>query len=217
MKKIFLSSLLLLSFCSYSQTKITVTNPEPDITSGLKRILYYGIENPVIINTGKYKSLIVSIQNGTIRKTDTPGRYMIKPLHFNNKTTLLLKSAAYKKTIEFTVCHIPDPIVRITGMVNEDGMVYNFRTQSTGIIAYQSPPELEFNYKIDSFRITFIDTAGHKFEHMNTGQWWDEITKGKIKAAASKTEGYINDIYLNMAGKQARLPDHKYRLDFYIM
>jgi hypothetical protein len=74
---------ILVIFCSILVPALLlgqqISNENPYVNTDFKKYLYVNFDNPVYISTGKYKSLKIEVSNGTITKTDEPGKYLIKP------------------------------------------------------------------------------------------------------------------------------------------
>jgi GldM C-terminal domain len=192
--------------------QIVVSNPNPDISVEFKKVLFIGIDNPVVISTGNLKSVKVQIKNGTIKKTNEPGKYFIKPIGISGAITSVIFTAPnFKKKVEFEVNLLPDPEIDVVANRNEDGMIIYFQ-HSTGVFVHPRPLDLDIKYTIDSFTIIFTDSTGDKI-HRNIGATWDATTSKMLKEAKPETKVLITHFDLTSLGRRIRVFKH---LEYYI-
>ena len=79
------------------------------VQTELQKIVYYGIENPLMIAASGYKDseIEVSASNGTIRKSGGPGSYTLAPEKVGNITILVKAKVGGKmKEIGATSCSV---------------------------------------------------------------------------------------------------------------
>jgi hypothetical protein len=197
------------SFC-FCCGQVVVKNESPHVAMDFKKYLYVGFQNPIYITTGNIKSLRVSTDNGSITATGKKGHYLIKPRK-SGTATITLSGQNYKKTFAFDVWHMQSPTIRMAGFPNDDGMI-DIKRSSTGIIAYHEPVDVDIEYQIDSFTITFRysrDTT----EHVNIGAVWDSTTKEMIRTAKSGSTIAIDKVYMSRNGRRIYSVGY---LDYYV-
>jgi len=185
----------IIVFCLYvSKLSLAqqVTNEGPYVNTDFKKYLYVGFENPVYISTGKYKSLKIEINNGTITKTKEPGKYLVKP--DDCKTTIVtLIGPQYRKQFEFECAIMHYPEIDFLGYRYEHN-VPSIR-RSEGIYAKHTPLDLDISYHIDSVRVTIKDSLGEKI-HINIGPRWDSVTVEMLRQAKNGSLLIIDKIAL---------------------
>ena len=177
----------------------TVNNQSPYITTDFKKYLYVGFDNPIHISTGNFKSLRVSADNGSITSTGSKGFYLIKPERVGT-STITLSGDNYKKEFRFEVWPMHYPGIRLLGLPNEDGMI-DIKHYSTGITAFISPMDVNFEFQIDSFTVEVKDSL-RSFSHMNIGALWDAVTKQWIQNAKTGTRISIYNVYMSGQGRK---------------
>ncbi|MCX6319580.1 MAG: GldM family protein [Bacteroidetes bacterium] len=169
-----------------------VSNESPYVNTDFKKYLYVGFENPVYLSTGKYKSLKIEVSNGTIKKTGEPGKYLITP-DSHEKEIVSLNGSGYFKQFEFQCITMKNPEIDFVGIRNDDNMMPISRSE--GIYAKQTPLDLDIFNRIDSVRVTVIDSLDLKV-HTNIGPKWDSITLKMIRGARKGSTLIIDKIVL---------------------
>jgi hypothetical protein len=169
-----------------------VVNTDPYVNMDFRKALYVEFDNPIHISTGKYKSLNVSVNNGTIRKTGVPGKFIVRP---NRCAPIIvtLSSPGYRKEFAFECAILRDPEVQLVGDRYEHN-VPSIR-RSEGIYAKHTPYDLDIVYKILSFELKVWDSSG-KRTHKNIGAAWDSTARLMIKTVAKGGELTIDNIIL---------------------
>ena len=185
--------LLLISMLSFSQE---VTNETPYVNTDFKKYLYVNYENPIYISTGHFASMKVEVSNGTIIKGKEPGKYIVKPERCET-TIITVHAPGYKKEFEFECAVMHYPEIDFLGYRYEHD-VRSIRG-STGIFAKHTPLDLDIAYRIDSCRVTVIDSTGQR-SHINIGPAWDAVTIEMLRSAPKGAELRIDRIFLTAPG-----------------
>ena len=175
--------------------QVEVINPSPDVFLDSRKYLYVDAENPIIITTGRLKSVKVTMINGTIKKTDVPGKYLATPDENSFSSQIILTAKKYREEFHFDHKELPRPKAVLAGPRNKDGVVFFFR--STGLIAFIENFPIQVSFKVDSFQITVWDSLSEK-THMNIGPKWDETTKQMINAIRQGM--YVNITNVHVSG-----------------
>ena len=176
--------------------QVEVTNPNPDVFLDSRKYLYLDAENPVIITTGGLKSVKVTMINGTIKKTDVPGKYLATPDENSFFSTIILTAKKYREEFHFDHKELPRPKAVLAGLRNEDGVVLFFKS-TAGVMALIENFPIQVSFKVDSFQITIWDSLSEK-THMNIGAKWDETTKQMINTLRQGM--YVNITNVHVSG-----------------
>src|SRR4030095_4566743 len=203
MKKIFFFFIVFASLIATGQ--VEVNNPTPNVFLDSRKYLYLDAENPIIITNGKLKSVKVSMINGTIKKTDVPGKYLAIPDEDSFYSTIILEAKSYKEEFQFYYKELPYPKVFLAGLRNEDGVLMYFKS-SPGVMAFIENFPIPVIFKVDSFHIKFSDSTSEKV-HMNIGSIWDATTTQMIKESKRGTFVHIYDVYVTGPRRKYLLPD----------
>ncbi|MBN8673601.1 MAG: hypothetical protein J0L56_05680 [Chitinophagales bacterium] len=188
-RKIILAVLIFLSLNSLGQE---VTNESPYVNNDFKKYLYVNFDNPIYISTGKYKSLKIETSNGTITKTNTPGKYLIKPERCET-TLITLSRPGYSRLFEFDCAVMRYPEIDFLGYRYEHNVASIRRSE--GIYAKHTPLDLDISYRIDSVRVTVKDSLNEK-THINIGSKWDSTTLKMLEQAEKGSVLIIDQIKL---------------------
>lgn len=185
--------------CLTSSAQLRVKSAPPAVIADAPAYLYYGFWNPVVIYTGNANTGTISIENGSIKETGNPGRYLILPggaAKFSPFTTVYLKLNGTEHKFEFTIMPVPYPKAEVIGPRNMDGMIDYFK-QTCGVAVGNRNFFPDINYTIDSFTIIFSDSLGTK-THVNQGALWDSTTRKWLDDARQGTFITIKNVYVQV-------------------
>ena len=176
--------------------QVDVNNPNPDVFLDSRKYLYLDAENPVIITTGRLKSVNVTMINGTIKKTNVPGKYLATPDQNSFSSTIILTAKKYNEEFHFYHKELPPPKAVLAGLRNEDGVIRFFKS-TAGVLAFIENFPIQVSFKVDSFQIKVWDSLSEK-THMNIGAKWDETAKQMINALQRGM--YVNITNVHVSG-----------------
>ena len=179
-----------------ASAQVDVTNQDPNVFLDSRKYLYHDTENPIIITTGKHKSVKVSMINGTIKKTDVPGKYLATPDENSFSSTIILTAKKYKREFHFDHKELPRPKAVLAGGVRDiHGVVFSFKS-TAGVMAIIENFPIPVRFKVDSFQITVIDSVSEK-THMNIGAKWDETTKQMFNTLRQGMYVFITNVHVS--------------------
>src|SRR4051812_32301914 len=80
---------------------------EPSAVDTYRQILYWGIDNPISINTGRLGKVKITVRNAILKKSTSAGTVLVQP---NGKgydsVVLVLTNGKWKKAFSFSISYL---------------------------------------------------------------------------------------------------------------